>query len=198
LYNDGFPLNNNSKGAIKINKQITVQDENGQEIGRTFSRRAKQLTMPADGYARAEWLDYEHTAIRLKPPYLKEDYNMEEKQQNNGYKTAPPEDGAQLLKLAKAKVRAKQSLKLHVILVSVIAFIGFMAIATEVADYEFGLFWSGCMFTGLIHLVLHIRRYRSKFKTAGRSYVDPVEAEYRKLKLMTSEQVAAELRSFAD
>lgn len=183
--------------------QVTVHDKAGGEIGKTFSRRARQLVSSS----RAVWLDEKHTAIRLISSGLKEDTKMEtrsvtgETQQYAGYTVADSHEETDslyskdtLLKLARKKVMAKRKLRRHII-IYIVAF--FFSICTDL-QYE-GEFLFGVFLTWGIFLMRDVASYFLPFiKNGGiksffrHSYRDPVEAEYRKLKRMEPERIAAE------
>jgi len=180
--------------AINVEKQITVYDNDGREVGKTFSRRALQLTKTS----RAVWQNDERTKIRLTPPNLKEDYIMDEKQQGNGYVVAGyTHDEETLFKLAKARVAAKQRLKWHILMYLLVSFSA-LGLALVAENIELFLWFFGGSLVEGAHVTAHIWKYFGRFKATNPSYKDPVEAEYRKLKLMEPERIKAELNSFAD
>ena len=178
----------------RYEKYIVVHDANGREMYRTYARRAKQLVSGG----RAFWLDSGHTAIRLTEPDFKEENFMEVKQ-GNGYVVAEAaETGDEtLFRLAKARVKARQELKSHIVIYIASVLVGLMWAAT--ADSEAFLFFCmGCMLVEGGHLVAHIVKYRAKTKALKPTYTDPVEAEYRRLKMMEPERVRAEFAGFAE
>lgn len=133
---------------------------------------------------------------------------IKDSQHNGGYTVAdsykPVDEGSSLydkdslLKLAKKRVYEKRKLKRHLIIYFLAGFFGLIAASNGDLD---GSFYFGCMITWTVFLIQHILAYFSPYTKNGgilkffmRSYRDPVEAEYKKLKRMEPERIATEFK----
>jgi len=196
-----------SKGVLTLGK-ITVFDQNNQPIGETFPRRAKQLVKKE----RARWKDDSRSAICLLEEadgLYKEDVQMEiannikdlEEIKESVVETSPvscePEaverglENNLLMYLAKRNIRLRYNLIYHIIAWPV-AFVALLFITSGFrmgAEFYLGFFFAW----GL--LILHKIYVLIRIWLSGRPQnVDPVKAEYERLKTIPTEKIEAEFK----
>jgi hypothetical protein len=181
--------------------KIKVFGQDGEVIGETFARRAKQLVLKG----RAKWLDKEFSAIGLlendanTPVDMKASVDAKKEEimevyTNNGYmdlrepaeiataksdaKSKPSED--LLMYIAKRNVIARKELGLHLAGFA-IAFV-VLIILTDGFWGDFGSFWAGLLFAWAILIGYKaFIFFKERFNTRNPK-TDPIKAEFERLK----------------
>ena|GEM_PF-4274893 len=153
-----------------MEQQITVFNENDEQTGVTFIRRAKQLVKKE----RAEWLNEECDSIRL--------LSLEEETQDE-FMT-----DESLLVLARNRVKERRKIVRHIGALAGTLFI--LSVLNPGASSGFIYYCLGvCSFWGAIivkRTFLYFVPYMKNIGRAKRLQKDPVEAEYERLKRMNA------------